>query len=66
MYRGHVEGVWRGIQWLLGAWRGPWSGWQLCRGCMEGVWRVVEGLQRGMEWLLATIDLVGDNWKFEV
>ena len=33
---------------------------------MDGVQRVMEGLQRGMEWFLATIDLVGDNWEFEV
>ena len=24
-----------------------------------------EGMQRGMEWLLVTIDLVGDNWEFK-
>ena len=35
------------------------------RECMEGVQRVMEGMQMGMEWLLAIIDLVGDNWEYE-
>ena len=33
-------------------------------GYMEGEWRVMESVQGGKEWLLAIIDLVGDNWEF--
>ena len=43
----------------------------MCKACMERYRMVarctggVKGLQRGMEWLLVTIDLVGDNWEFK-
>ena len=42
----------------------------MCKACIEGYstieWLLgAEGVQRGMEWLLVTIDLVGDNWEFK-
>ena len=57
-----TKGVWGGYRmvaryaegdmaWLLGVQR-------VYRGHAEGVW--------SMEWLLATIDLVSNNWEFEV
>ena len=62
MYRGHMEGVWRSMKWLLGVWRGPieWlpgaEGYRMVARCAEGangvIARCVKGMWRGIEWVL--------------